>query len=96
MRQRKKMTNNLYTDHEQRLDTVMGGGSFWAAMRQCRDSEGREHRQTNLEMFQWFRDTYGIELQFSDKHMDALKSEVRIVDEQKYLIFLLKYSKGNI
>ena len=94
--------NKLYASHQQRLNTVMGSGSFWAAaafwaaMRQCRDGEGREHCQTNLEMFQWFRDTYGIKMQFSDKHMDELKSEVRIVDEQKYLIFLLKYSKGNI
>ena len=74
----------------------MGGAHFWAAMRQCRDSEGREHCQTNLSTFQWFRDTYGIELQLSSEYTDHIKTEVRIVDEQKYLIFLLKYSKGNI
>ena len=84
--------NKLYNSHKQRLDTVMGSGSFWVAMWQCRDGEGREHCQTNISMFHWFRDTYGIEMQFSDKHI----SEVCIVDEQKYLIFLLKYSKGNI
>ena len=88
--------NELYNSHEQRLDTVMGGAHFWAAMRQCRDSEGREHCQTNLSTFQWFRDTYGIELQLSSEYNDNIKPEVRIVDEQKYLIFLLKYSKGNI
>ena len=94
--------NKLYASHQQRLNTVMGSGSFWAAaafwaaMRQCRDSEGRDYCQTNLSMFQWFRDTYGIELQLSSEYNDNIKPEVRIVDEQKYLIFLLKYSKGNI
>ena len=85
--------NELYNSHEQRLDTVVGGGSFWITMQQCRDSEGRDYCQTNLSMFQWFRDTYGIELQFSDDAMDQLKPEVRIVDEQKYMMFLLKYTK---
>lgn len=90
------LMNELYNSHEQRLDTVMGGAHFWAAMRQCRDSEGRDYCQTNLSTFQWFRDTYGIELQLSSEYNDNIKPEVRIVDEQKYLIFLLKYSKGNI
>jgi len=87
------MTNNLYLDHKQRLDTVLGDADFWHAMQQCRDGEGREHCQTSLLMHQWFRDTYGIELQFSDHDMDKLKPEVVIVDEPKYLMFLLKYAQ---
>ena len=87
------MGNDLYNSHQQRLDTVMGSGSFWAAMWQCRDGEGRDYCQTNLSTFQWFRDTYGIELQLSSEYTDNIKPEVRIVDEQKYLMFLLKYTK---
>ena len=84
--------NELYNDHERRLDTVMGVASFWAAMRKCRDGEGREHCQTPQSMHQWFCETYGIELQWSGL-MDQIKTEVRIVDEAKYMIFLLKYTK---
>ena len=85
--------NELYNSHEQRLDTVMGSAHFWAAIRQCRESEGRDYCQTNLSTFQWFLETYGIELQLSNEYMESIKSEVRIVDEQKYLMFLLKYTK---
>jgi hypothetical protein len=71
----------------------MGGANFWASMQKCRESEGRDYCQTNLSTFQWFQDTYGIELQLSSEYTDNIKPEVRIVDEQKYLIFLLKYTK---
>ena len=87
------MADELYKSHKQRLDTVMGDAHFWAAMSQCRESEGRDYCQTNLSMFQWFRDTYGIELQLSSEIPDQILFEVRIVDEQKYLMFLLKYTK---
>ena len=90
------MTNDLYIDHEQRLDTVLGQADFWCAMRECRNGEGWEHCQTTLSMTQWFREIYGIELQWSNQFMDSIKHEVTIVDEQKYLIFLLKYSKGKV
>ena len=83
--------NELYNDHERRLDTVLGDADFWHAMKQCRDGEGHLHCQTPLSMRQWFLETYGIELQFSDQYMDKLKPEVQIADESKYLLFLLKY-----
>lgn len=83
--------NDLYNDHERRLDTVMGGANFWASMRQCRDGECREHCRTPRSMHQWFLETYGIELQWSKEEL--IMPEVRIVDEQKYLMFLLKYTK---
>ena len=73
------MTSELYNSHEQRLDTVLGGADFWAAMQQCRKGEGREHCR--------------IELQWSDEKIDQIKPEVRVVDEQKYLLFLLKYTR---
>jgi len=87
------MTNNLYLDHKQRLDTVIGRANFWAAMRECRDSEGRAHCRTTLTMIQWFRETYGIELQMSADEMYLVDPEVVIVDEPKYLMFLLKYAQ---
>ena len=85
--------NELYNDYERRLDTVMGRANFWAAMRQCRDGEGREHCRTPRSMHQWFCETYGIELQWSKEELDQIKPEVVIVDEQKYMMFLLKYTR---
>lgn len=85
--------NELYNNHERRLDTVMGNASFWAAVRECRDGEGRAHCRTTSTTIQWFRETYGVELQLSDEFIDSIKPEVRIVDEQKYMMFLLKYTR---
>jgi hypothetical protein len=85
--------NDLYNDHERRLDTVMGRAQFWAAMRECRDGEGQEHCRTAHDMIQWFREIYGIELQWSDEYVASIKPEVVIVDESKYMIFLLKYTR---
>jgi len=44
-------------------------------------------------MHQWFCETYGIELQWSNEEIDTIKPEVRIVDEPKYMMFLLKYAQ---
>jgi len=85
--------NELYNNHERRLDTVVGSADFWTGMRQCRDGEGREHCKTSRSMHQWFQETYGIELQWSNEEIDTITPEVRIVDEQKYLMFLLKYTR---
>ena len=87
------MADELYNSHERRLDTVMGGASFWASMRKCRDGEGEEHCRTIPSMIQWFRETYGIQLHLSLEYAETFKPEVQIVDESKYLMFLLKYTK---
>ena len=88
------MTNDLYKDHNQRLDTVLGDYRFWAMMSQCRKTEGAEACETTAGMFEFFRDTYGIQLKFADSDsIGDLSREVAIVDEQKYMVFLLKYSQ---
>ena len=89
------MTNDLYKDHNQRLDTVLGDYRFWSMMSRCRKTEGAEACETNAGMVEFFRDTYGIQLKFSDSDEIGLNisREVDIVDEQKYMVFLLKYSQ---
>ena len=87
------MTNDLYKDHNQRLDTVLGDFRFWSMMTRCRKTEGATACETNAGMFEFFRDTYGIQLKFSDSdYIGDLSREVDIVDEQKYILFLLKYN----
>jgi len=88
------MTNDLYKDHNQRLDTVLGDYRFWSMMTRCRKTEGATACETNAGMFEFFRDTYGIQLKFVDSgYIKNISREVDIVDEQKYMVFLLKYSQ---
>ena len=84
--------NDLYSTPEARLDTVLGDAVFWSRMQKCRNTEGAEHCQSYTSTMTWFRDTYGIQLLASDTDIDGYSHEVNIVDEQKYLVFLLKFA----
>ena len=85
--------NNLYSTPEKRLDTILGDAGFWARMQKCRMSEeGKKHCKTDIDTRAWFRDTYGIMLLHSDTDMNGYSRNVDIVDEKKYLVFLLKYT----
>ena len=83
---------DLYSTPEARLDTILGDAGFWVMMQRCRNTEGLDHCKTEADTRAWFRDTYGIELLTSDTHLSGYSREVNIVDEQKYMIFLLKWS----
>jgi hypothetical protein len=85
---------DLYSTPEARLDTILGDNSFWGRMQRCRTSEeGQKHCTTDTDMRAWFRDTYGIKLLPGNTvHINSYSHEVEIVDEQKYIIFLLKWS----
>jgi len=45
-----------------------------------------------MDTIAWFQDTYGIRLLPSDTHMNGYSRKVEIVDEKKYLVFLLKFA----
>ena len=84
---------DLYSTPEARLDTILGNADFWVRMQRCRLSEeGEKNSKTSAGTLAWFRDTYGIQLLPSDTHVSGYSREVNIVDEQKYMIFLLKWS----
>jgi len=85
--------NHLYSTPEARLDTILGDTGFWSRMQKCRMSEeGKKHCTSDIDTRAWFRNTYGIKLLPSDTDMNGYSREVEIVDEQKYLIFLLKFA----
>jgi hypothetical protein len=86
--------NELYSTSEKRLDTLLGEVSFWARMQRCRTSEeGEKNCTTDTAMRAWFLDTYGIKLLSGNTvHINSYSQEVEIVDEQKYTVFLLKYT----
>ena len=85
--------NHLYSTPEARLDTVLGDAGFWARMQKCRLSEeGKKYCTSDIDTRAWFRNTYGIKLLPSDTDINGYSREVEIVDEQKYLVFLLKFT----
>lgn len=87
------MDNDLYSTPEARLDTILGDAGFWVRMQRCRTSEeGKKNCTTDADTRAWFRDTYGIKLLPGDAHINGYSKEVNIVDEQKYMIFLLKWA----
>ena len=83
----------MYSTPEKRLDTILGDASFWSSMQRAKASdEGVKACATTAGMIAWFRDMYGIQMLLSDSGIDAIHSTVEIVDEQKYMMFLLKWS----
>ena len=84
---------DLYSTPEARLDTILGDNSFWSRMLRCRTSEeGEKNCTTGADTITWFRDTWGIQLLPSDDTIFGFQRGVDIVDEQKYMIFLLKWA----
>ena len=84
---------DLYSTPEARLDTILGEVSFWARMQRARTSEeGAKHCVTGADTMAWFRDTWGIQLLPSDDTIFGFQRRVDIVDEQKYMVFLLRWT----
>jgi len=81
--------NHLYHTPEQRLDTMLGDARFWSMMSRCR----KEENIGGDELVGVFAERYGILLRPNDGTvLDGFSPEVVIVDEQKYTVFLLKYT----
>jgi hypothetical protein len=85
--------NDLYSTPEKRLDTILGDAGFWSRMQKCRMSEeGQKHCTSDINTRAWFFHTHGIMLLPSDTDINGYSRNVEIVDEQKYLVFLLKFT----
>jgi hypothetical protein len=86
------MSSDLYNDHERRLDTITGKAQFWPTVASMyRDCEFYNSR--DLDAFRDFLlSEYGVEINKTEdgRHW---QQEFHIRDEQKYLLFLLKYTK---
>ena len=85
-----KRTNNnyLYDSKLDRINTLLGD-VWWAGIAKCQE----EYKETKGEPsdFQfWLTEHYGIRLYY-DQDIGILPN-YDIVDEDKYLIFKLKYS----
>ena len=92
------MSNNHHYDtYEKRLDTVLGAeAQDWARVRRAREEFDEEFQavpdiaEDDKHFVSWLAWTYGIQLRLDASF--AVESIFDIVDDQKYTVFLLKYS----
>lgn len=84
-----------YIDNSSRLNTVIGGNraKHWLMIRECHDTEFyiNDSSTTSWDLFiVYMKNKYGIQLEHADDGM--ISSDIQIVDEKKYTLFLLKYA----
>ena len=89
--------NHHYDSYEKRLDTVLGAeAQDWARIRRARTEFDEEFwavpdiAEDDKHFVSWLAWTYGIQLRLDASF--AVESIFDIVDDQKYTVFLLKYS----
>lgn len=89
--------NKHYDTHERRLDTVLGPKAVdFARIRRARAEFDKEYKyvpdiaEDDKHFVSWLACTYGIQLRLDASF--AVESIFDIVDDQKYTVFLLKYS----
>ena len=64
---------------------------FWERIRQCRDDFDQIKNQQDWMFVDWLVAEYGIQLQTQQTSGHIEVNRYDIVDEQRYMIFLLKY-----
>ena len=86
------MTNNnhLYSSKDARLSTLFGDIGFLGKIRRARDEYELTHTY-DVELFlAWMEAQYGIKI---TQNENGLTADYTIVDEQKFLLFELKFTK---
>jgi hypothetical protein len=81
-----------YDSHRARLDTIIGENvGFYSGLKQARDLWNQDHADQSVEDFLiYLEDTYGIQMSARQK-LSGVDTEYSIVDEKKYMIFVLKF-----
>jgi hypothetical protein len=85
--------NNLYNSREARLDTIVGGQTWWPRLFKAREEYfgASDLNTATIETFQdWLETEYGVRLVLDES--GAITDEYTVTDEQKFLIFELKYA----
>jgi hypothetical protein len=85
--------NRLYATPTLRLDTVVGGQTWWPRLFKAREEYfGLSDLNTaTIETFQdWLEVDYGVKLILDDA--GAITDQYTVIDEQKFILFNLKYA----
>jgi hypothetical protein len=82
---------NLYTTPDDRMDTILDRShvTFWRCLRRAKPANITDP----FEIANYVLDEFGVELAVTIGEFGGIgyAPEAQIVDEQKYLMFLLKY-----
>ena len=82
--------NHLYSSKELRLNTLLGDISFLGQLQRARAAYLNEHTNNELDIFlDWMYNTWGVTVVTLDGNLTA---EYKVHDEQKFLLFTLKYA----
>ena len=80
---------DLYADTARRIDTILtrGNADFWLALRNAIPSG-----LSPAEIIAYALNEFGVVLKLNETGLGFIP-KAEVVDEQKYLVFLLKYQK---
>jgi len=84
--------DDYYESHRARLDTIIGENvGFYSGLKRAKDMWNTDYPYQPVENFLlYLEDVYGIRMSARQK-MSGIDTEYHIVDEQKYLLFALKF-----
>lgn len=83
--------NNLYSTKEVRLNTLLGDIGFLAQLTRAINDYTAD-KQFELDLFrEWLYNVYGVKVHLDP--MGNLSAEHTVEDEQKFLLFTLKYAR---
>jgi len=82
--------NHLYSSKELRLNTLLGDISFLGQLQRARTEYLNENKNNELDVFlDWMYNTWGVLVATQEGNLTA---EYEVHDEQKFLLFRLKYT----
>jgi hypothetical protein len=87
------MIDKHYSSRKARLDTIVGGQTWWPRMFKAREEFDRimDLNTATIETFNdWLEIEYGVRIVLD--RVGDITDEYTITDEQKFLIFELKFA----
>lgn len=82
--------NNLYASQEARWDTIIGQIGFLGKLRRAREDYEQNVGSYDVNSFlNWLSDVYGVTVIVRE---GDLSSDYAVIDQQKFLLFELKYT----
>lgn len=85
------MSKDLYSTQARRLDTIIGDSkTIWMQIVSAKKEFDLLQIYKQTDFYNWLQHTYGVKLQLTPDGEMSLENE--ILDEQKYLVFMLKHS----
>ena len=91
------MKDEYYNTPAARLDTIIGGDSgHYIRLRKCKEeydrfAEAVEIGQGFLTFTDFAREWYGVRMVLDTGNTGTISLDYEVVDEQKYMIFVLKF-----